>query len=663
MAGRSDDAGSSTSQRAANAGSKPVETSNPNIGNENHAVGHEEEAIIKSALENQGFNRIDKIFKANPGLVYNASRITNDYGDTLLHAAVDQRVVNSHRVVQTRRALLAGGADLGAQNNDQNTPFHLISSYLTSIHDDSGMALTVLQELLGLSKEAPHHEQTRSSLISALDKRNNTGDTVLHLIASSTFDKDSRSKSLEQTQAKQAVKDILSVYHTGLVSIDSDGNTPLHRACKVGNAVIVETLLQEDRRLESEAHHIAHIKNGAGDIPLHLAVRNGPSEAVKKLMTADQSVGTLLVRNDRKETPVHTAVRERKLGILCQLLQGRTYEELVLADNEYGLRDENGMTPLHIAAENTKVPSMMPRLLEGCTDPSHLNEAEPKNGWTALHFLASRGSLGLVMRLLEKGADSKKTDKHNLLAADIASRANHVDVGDFIRQHRPRTFRLELKPGDDNTAKVDDQFLVLSWPTWDKLKDSNSRMWSRLTPVHQFIFNATDRRLTNKSRGLERGLELDLSVVMHPGCRQCEMMDESHGIPGEPIVLDAIFLQPIHQAQICFSSPEAKLWDMRERRDFNPTTHGLVGLKGPNREINKDAKCTYVYDAKMFQGKLHKRSTWWIHFPANNVGIKMTTTAGHFIRVLTYSTSRELGLRCVLQNGPRVLSHWMATSN
>lgn len=338
-----------------------------------------------------------------------------------------------------------------------------------AVEDREKASLRKALMFLGVSEEATFRERPNPSLGGALQAYNSAGDTVHHLIASKEIHGDVSSKSFKQKQAKEAVEDILSVCPDVLVSRDGEDNTPLHRACLVDNSFVVEALLRAEQqlKLDTSSGSISNLKNKAGDIPLHLAVRKGHLETVKKLMADDQSHGTTLAKNKQKQTPMHVSADQGRAKIFEELLKDMTLQ--IDAARDAG---------------------------DKATSKNPLDEEEKTNGWTALHFASRRGDERIVELLLLNGADSKKTDKHGLLAADVARRANHVDIADFIRQYRPRSFRLELEPGDANTVKVNDHFLVLSWPKWDKTVRHHQgelpRMWPHLTPVHQFIFNATD---------------------------------------------------------------------------------------------------------------------------------------------------------------------------
>lgn len=435
-------------------------------------------------------------------LRHGASRVVNEHSDTLLHAAVALKPVCEG--FETGRALLEEGIDLAAENSDKNTPVHLVASNLNRGDDKHDQMLMALRELLGLIRQERYHERTRSSLVNALGKQNNAGDTALHIIVSRRIYDDT---SLRQQRLKEVVMKIVSVYPDALILEDENNNSPLHKACLVDNHAMVEALLQADRELRPKAHDIANCVNGAGDMPLHLAAR--------------------------------------------------------------------------------------------------------------------RGNEPILELLLFHGADRQKTDKKNLVAADVARRANLIAIADFIFQYRPRNFQLELERVDDGTKKVDDYFLALIWPDWDKTvrqrRGEPPRMWPHIETVHEMIFNASDPPCFSPEDYVKETLDSQTSGV-------------------------AIDLAPIHQAQIRLASCGNKGWIMkeglnrrqrlqtRERHEKRLQNNGgqlleQLEIQNNKRLLMDDHNRIYLYDSMMFQG--NKRSTRWIHLPANNVRTTMTLLLSH----------------------------------
>lgn len=532
--------------------------------------------------------------------------------DMALLAALSDGTISNLSQLDNRRVLLENGQDLTQKDEQGNTPFHLVARFFNSDKDSTGIGATVLRELLGLSEVAPHHERTKRSLVDAVQKKNDAGDTILHIIASKELVGDT--DTLKNRQAKTAVAEILSVCRKVLVIADRDGDTPLHRACLVGNQFMVDVLLENDRNLGTEAYHIEEIQNTAGDIPLHSAVRSSHLEAMTSLLPADRPVGTILRRNTRGETLLHVAAGQSETKVLEELLKDWTYERFVYADSNFKLQDVKGMTPLHVAVQNSTKAArgLVEQLLKGCTGSKLLNDPQPGTGWTSLHFGASGGQEQVVELLLLNGADSKQSDKDNLVAADIAREANRVDIADIIHQYRPRSFRLVLEPNEEH-EKIDDHFKAWSWPKWDndvrRRHGEPPRRWAQVSPVHQMIFKAHDTHCMFR--------------VEDMGLPECVNRYEDLGLfeyMNQQALVRAIDLAPIHQAQIRLSSCRSKRWLMNERRKLSSLEKEECASS--QYKPYNDHIFDYVYDASVFQSK--KRSTRWIHFPANNVSTKIT---------------------------------------
>ena len=81
---------------------------------------------------------------------------------------------------------------------------------------------------------------------------------------------------------------------------------------------------------------------------------------------------------------------------------------LLEAGADLKARDENGWTPLHVAAASSENPGIVTALLEAGADL----KARDENGWTPLHVAAaSSENPGIVTALLEAGADLKARDQ------------------------------------------------------------------------------------------------------------------------------------------------------------------------------------------------------------------------------------------------------------
>jgi ankyrin repeat protein len=173
-----------------------------------------------------------------------------------------------------------------------------------------------------------------------------------------------------------------------LLSLDSDGNTPLHLACanlddRMDFSVIKTVLLLAPEALE--------MGNNSGDSPLHLLVSSpgfcrGQDSSVEA--AAEEAVGSLLMmvghmanfRNISGATPLHVAIahgaHERVMVTLLSMAPTAAY-----------IPDNRGMLPLHYVAAFGGTPfTFVGQLI--CSFPEGIT-AQTENGDTPLHLLMS----------------------------------------------------------------------------------------------------------------------------------------------------------------------------------------------------------------------------------------------------------------------------------
>ena len=109
---------------------------------------------------------------------------------------------------------------------------------------------------------------------------------------------------------------------------NADGNTPLHRACFLGNLEKVQKMI---------VNHNLNEENKDGDTPLHFASYRGHLEIVKTLIEAGADIDT---KNKTGNTPLHLASQEAHLNIV---------KALIHAGTNYMLINKNGYLASEIA--------------------------------------------------------------------------------------------------------------------------------------------------------------------------------------------------------------------------------------------------------------------------------------------------------------------------
>ena len=188
--------------------------------------------------------------------------------------------------------------------------------------------------------------------------------------------------------------------HDLLVHLTPKHNTILHIAAQFGQLECVNLIL----RLPASSSLLQR-PNLKGDIPLHLAAREGHLNVVKALLDAAKALPTdietgpradklmLRITNKEKDTALHEAVRYHQYFVVRLLIE---------KDPEYTYgANVSGGTPLYMAAERGST-----RMVEIILDKSHKTCTSPAYsgfmGRTALHAAVlcnDRGSMPIIRRV------------------------------------------------------------------------------------------------------------------------------------------------------------------------------------------------------------------------------------------------------------------------
>ena len=179
-----------------------------------------------------------------------------------------------------------------------------------------------------------------------------------------------------------------------------------------------------------------------GLTPLPAAVLRDKSESVKQLIAAGAELDVTL--RPENYCPLHIAFRDDNASLAVLLLKSGAKSDM---------RSRNGETPLHMAADASKIFQMsffldgMEKLLESGADVN----AVTNNGVTALHLASARGRLKMVEFLVKHGADwnMTTTDDSEASPVDYALSAGHKDVAEFLL-----TKIAESKSRLDDTAEI-----------------------------------------------------------------------------------------------------------------------------------------------------------------------------------------------------------------
>ncbi|KAK1284667.1 hypothetical protein QJS10_CPB21g00257 [Acorus calamus] len=155
-----------------------------------------------------------------------------------------------------------------------------------------------------------------------------------------------------------------------IAAADTTGRTALHYAAQKDNGQIVEMLLTHDPSL-------AYTPNFEGSPPLHIAAAFNSKSAITKLLKCCPDAAEQLDKH--KMTVLHVAIIHGSLRALRTLLKMIELDEIV------NKGDEDLNTPLHVAAKNSRIQSMMVLLEDKRVEVRHLN----KDGETARDIIES----------------------------------------------------------------------------------------------------------------------------------------------------------------------------------------------------------------------------------------------------------------------------------
>ncbi|EEY61647.1 uncharacterized protein PITG_01978 [Phytophthora infestans T30-4] len=183
-------------------------------------------------------------------------------------------------------------------------------------------------------------------------------------------------EELSETDARQ----LSIMLHSGvdLQALNSDGLTPLHVACKVGNEQAAALLVYYGAKLDARA-----------------------------------------IRDDA--TPLILACRAESEGIVKLLVESKA---------SLSARDSNGNTALHVAAQSDNEGLVM-LILRGC-DHTLLSQKNNEDE-TALHIAAKLGYFGIARSLLAYGASVKDEDSQGRTPLILSILENHVECVQLLQ--------------------------------------------------------------------------------------------------------------------------------------------------------------------------------------------------------------------------------------
>lgn len=150
------------------------------------------------------------------------------------------------------------------------------------------------------------------------------------------------------------------------------------------------------------------------DSPLHTAARNLQPEIVERLIKDGTAVKGA---TSRGETALHLALTSGDALPETQAKRGRIVEMLLAAGLDASTPDDEGLTPLHVAAVRGRVEAL-PALLAAKVDVN----ASDKVNRTPLHYAAQGGHKAVIEQLLARGATVDAKDQLGETPLHVAAR-------------------------------------------------------------------------------------------------------------------------------------------------------------------------------------------------------------------------------------------------
>ena len=262
-------------------------------------------------------------------------------------------------------------------------------------------------------------------------------------------------------------------------SSNSENDTRLHTAARLGQSTVVQFLLENGAEVDA--------RNKSGRTPLHEASVTG-RRAVVQLLLDRKADPNAADRN--AHTPAHLAAGEGYKAVL---------EALLAAGTEPNAKDKDGATPLHRAASRDRKAVAELLLAKG----GRVNEPDG-TGQTPLHLAAGAGNVSVLSALLDGGAnlEAKDTSGATPLVASVSQSRFPVAKTLLTRKANPNV-NYETTSNNDKLRTWPIFQAVVNLPLMELLLTSGANpnvqmQWSKpetvngFTPLMLAIFSSAD---------------------------------------------------------------------------------------------------------------------------------------------------------------------------
>ena len=223
--------------------------------------------------------------------------------------------------------------------------------------------------------------------------RDSGGQTTLHQLT-----------EVQGIPIPETLIDLLLRYRPPLEVSNSNGNTPLMKACAWGEDLLAAKLI----------NHGANV--GATNLkrltPLHSAAQYGSAKMVSFLLA---NGAELEAKCENDTTPLHYAIHGKSADIIDKLLLAGANREATIASLK--------LTPLMVAVQENGLATVV-RLLKSGVNINASNSA----GETSLQLAVGKGHIGIVKALLDHGANPDACDNWHSSCLHDAAKGGHLEV-------------------------------------------------------------------------------------------------------------------------------------------------------------------------------------------------------------------------------------------
>ncbi|KAL8565005.1 hypothetical protein ACOMHN_003381 [Nucella lapillus] len=179
--------------------------------------------------------------------------------------------------------------------------------------------------------------------------------------------------------------------------------------------------------------HLMAIRNENGDLPLHLAVINSQTTALRHLLTVMMSLA-----NARHIINTYNYIRQTALHLAAIMQQPLHIELLLHAGADPTQADRNGNTPAHLAVLNNSLEglrSLVKYLRPGVTTTNPFPELDCLNyeGYSPVHLAVQQGNVDMLRLLVHGQGDVDLGDgKSGRTALHHAMELDDLPVAGFL---------------------------------------------------------------------------------------------------------------------------------------------------------------------------------------------------------------------------------------